>query len=269
MTTRLSPKTQNIPPSTSKRKRKDTSSAAGIEDNLDGLQSSGFDDDPKSSLKKLLGVIHRGQFGKSGVISKTKVGESGAPGTDNTPFVRGDYLPVDIPGTCDYTYYTGVLEVAKTLGALLSAFHNSLVTRFFANILEDHMAAVVTGHPAIGKSTFLVDFLLRRLNTKKATAVQFSTDFYIIFDDAGAMVRPLDSHPDSRWNNCWALADTNLNREIPCASDFDIAAAFVIMASSLAPKIQKQWVKQKDILYVRPDRITEDNGPLEASPPGI
>ncbi|VDC03231.1 unnamed protein product [Peniophora sp. CBMAI 1063] len=107
---------------------------------------------------------------------------------------------------------------------------------------------VVTGHPGIGKTSFLYYLLLQRLGAKCATALQVEPDYFFIFDSEGAAVLPnvtADLRPeevDVRLAKCWALSDTNSLLRQPCAA-FLMSAERVIQAASPGRNPWKDWIK--------------------------
>ena len=97
--------------------------------------------------------------------------------------------------------------------------------------------------PCLGKTTFLYYVLLHRLELKLPTAIQLSKHKYFIFDEHGAVVRPINTE-DLRLKTCWALADSNILVTHPCG-DFLSMAPFIVQTTSLKEERWKEWVKQK------------------------
>ncbi|KAF9017595.1 hypothetical protein BDZ89DRAFT_960923 [Hymenopellis radicata] len=106
----------------------------------------------------------------------------------------------------------------------------------------DRQAFVVTGHPGIGKTTFLLYLLLYRFERKLSTAVQLSNDHYFIFDEHGARARQL-TYNDPRLQKCWALANSNNSLTQPCRV-FSSRAQRVIQITPPTPERWKEWAKQ-------------------------
>src|SRR6266545_641558 len=71
----------------------------------------------------------------------------------------------------------------------------------------------------LGKTVFLLYLLLYRLRLKCPTAVQFTSDKYIVFKSDGVFVCPMDSSID-HWvmvpAGCWCLTDGNAYVMQPC-----------------------------------------------------
>jgi hypothetical protein len=97
--------------------------------------------------------------------------------------------------------------------------------------------------PYLGKSTFLFYLLLRRLENRLPTAVQFDNEEYLIFDQNGPTLYPLSAAP-MRLRACWGLADINDQVTKPCAA-FGKYAQRVFQVTSPKPERWKEWSKQQ------------------------
>ncbi|KAJ7229167.1 hypothetical protein GGX14DRAFT_617124 [Mycena pura] len=104
-----------------------------------------------------------------------------------------------------------------------------------------YWAVVVTGHPGIGKTMFLIYLLLYRLEHKKPTAVQVTRDRYYVFDEQGVTAFRLDQFP-SRLQGCWALVDSNQYVIAPCAP-LTSRAKYVVLTTPPEPSRWKKWLK--------------------------
>jgi len=167
-----------------------------------------------------------------------------------------------------YVFFENINHVNRAIGNENSALDESLVVReeykilyqALENELKTIKAMVVTGQPGIGsyeswfssqsnadrylgKTTFLLYLLLRRLEKGLPTAIQLGAQYYFIFDQQGAEVCPL-MEGSGRLRKCWALVDSNNNVGQPCEV-FRNLANRVILASSLKPERYKKWIKQK------------------------
>jgi hypothetical protein len=60
----------------------------------------------------------------------------------------------------------------------------------------------------LGKSTFLLYLLLRRLENRLPTAIQLGAERYFLFDQEGPTTYPLSAVP-VRLEACWGLVDSN------------------------------------------------------------
>ncbi|KAJ7211279.1 hypothetical protein GGX14DRAFT_624105 [Mycena pura] len=112
-----------------------------------------------------------------------------------------------------------------------------------SEFLQRRYAAVVTGQPGIGKTTFLLYLLLERLRQKKPTAFQVKEDYFCLFDEKGAAIFNVKQMASERLRACWALADSNADLEKPCAR-FTSRAMVIVQASSPKPSRWKEWLKQ-------------------------
>ncbi|EIM82488.1 uncharacterized protein STEHIDRAFT_171389 [Stereum hirsutum FP-91666 SS1] len=154
-----------------------------------------------------------------------------------------------IPGDeFKYVCFEGVGGIAKTLQSSMS-LRDNLVERTEYRTLcgmlkaKESAGFVVTGHPGIGKTTFLLYLLLHRLQNRCPTAIQLDPNFYFIFDTFGAKLNHIEER-DPRLERCWALADSNALVEQPCPS-FQILAKCVVQTSSPNSKRWKSWITQK------------------------
>ncbi|KAF5326141.1 hypothetical protein D9611_000836 [Ephemerocybe angulata] len=162
-----------------------------------------------------------------------------------------------------YTCLSGMIKVAQFLGMPTEMQDVLLIRNEYLRLVEviAHVhnvklkgglcAVLVTGQPGIGlyqrKSAFLLYLLLHRLERKLPTAVQFSPDEYIIFDEEGANTIPsipLGSFRDRmRLDKCWALTDSSINLTRP--SDLFLGTPEVlIQTSSPKPREWRRWVDQ-------------------------
>ncbi|KAJ7216600.1 hypothetical protein GGX14DRAFT_550392 [Mycena pura] len=104
-----------------------------------------------------------------------------------------------------------------------------------------YWATVVTGHPGIGKTMFLIYLLLYRLERRSPTAVQITRDRYYIFDEQGVTAFRLDQFP-SRLRGCWGLVDSNQSVIAPC-DPLTSLAQYVVLTTLPEPTRWKQWLK--------------------------
>lgn len=108
--------------------------------------------------------------------------------------------------------------------------------------------------PYLGKSAFLFYLLLHRLERQLPTAIQLGLNGYFIFNEDGPAFHPLDVE-DSKLEECWALVDSNEHVFHPCEV-LGNRALRVIQASSPRPERWKEWIKQKEGLYIISDLPT-------------
>jgi len=183
---------------------------------------------------------------------------------DDEDSYLADKLRLDTPFR--YTYFKKIVLLRRALGDENSAQEETLVVReeydalnsALENVFAKVKAMVVTGQPGIGsyeswfssqsnadrylgKSTFLLYLLLRRLEKGLPTAIQLGAQYYFIFDQQGAGVFPLMER-SRRLRECWALVDSNDNVGQPCLV-FQQLAKRVILASSLKSERYKKWIK--------------------------
>ncbi|KAH9077736.1 hypothetical protein EDB83DRAFT_1509422 [Lactarius deliciosus] len=101
-------------------------------------------------------------------------------------------------------------------------------------------SVVVTGHPGIGKTSFLYYVLLRRLSSKSPTAFQLP-DGCILFDEDGP--QEFSRFP----KHTVALADsTATGMEPPCVAFQDAAKVYVRVIQTTSPALDnsKGWYKE-------------------------
>ncbi|OCH84926.1 hypothetical protein OBBRIDRAFT_785530 [Obba rivulosa] len=112
-------------------------------------------------------------------------------------------------------------------------------------------AFILTGQSGIGKTTFLIDLLIKRLQDKKPTAVQMNSDMFVLFSDRGVeyhstVGRTYDVLP----LGTWALTDSSEVVTLPC-TPFLQSRATIIQATSPAKHRWKEWGKQHEAdLYI-------------------
>ncbi|KAJ7223068.1 hypothetical protein GGX14DRAFT_540146 [Mycena pura] len=158
------------------------------------------------------------------------------------------------PVNLTYKVYSGITEVVEALimplstGRILVAREEYMFLRkqledMFAAIPLPHWAAVVTGHPGIGKTMFLVYLLLCRLESKSPTAVQVDNDQYYIFDEQGVSIFRLNQFP-TRLRRCWALVDSNESVVSPCTPCTRMAE-YVVLTTLPEPSRWKTWLKYR------------------------
>ncbi|KAJ7229177.1 hypothetical protein GGX14DRAFT_344985, partial [Mycena pura] len=161
--------------------------------------------------------------------------------------------PQGTPVNLTYTVYYGILEVLDALYMPQQSTGEVLVVRDEYLLLRTNLeerfakkprywAVVVTGHPGIGKTMFLIYLLLYRLEHKRPTAVQVTSDLYYIFDERGVTAFRLDQY-SSRLPGCWALVDSNQYVIVPCAP-LTSRAKYVVLTTPPEPKRWKAWLKQ-------------------------
>src|SRR5258706_2597686 len=185
---------------------------------------------------------------------------------DDEDSYLADKLRLDTPFR--YTYFEKFSFLRRALGDENSAQEEALVVREEYDALNSALesdfaevkAVVVTGQPGIGsyeswfssqsnadrylgKTTFLLFLLLRRLEKELPTAIQLDDQYYFVFDQQGAGVFPLMER-SRRLRECWALVDSNNNVGQPCLV-FQHLAKRVIQTSSPKPERYKEWIKQK------------------------
>ncbi len=113
----------------------------------------------------------------------------------------------------------------------------------------------------LGKTVFLLYLLLYRLRLKCPTAVQFTSDKYIVFKSDGVFVCPMDSSID-HWvmlpAGCWCLADGNAYVMQPCEpfARADLRTFLITLPSS---DRYKKWATQEEAKTVITDlpRVVE------------
>ncbi|KAI0687934.1 hypothetical protein C8T65DRAFT_526941, partial [Cerioporus squamosus] len=108
--------------------------------------------------------------------------------------------------------------------------------------LRTTKAIVVTGHPGIGKTVWLLDVLLHRLERKLPTAIYLSGDQFVVFNDEGATVRDARNRADLS-RDYWTLSDSNDDIHKPCRA-FQLSNARIILSTSPRPDRWKEWKKQ-------------------------
>ncbi|KAJ7211278.1 hypothetical protein GGX14DRAFT_624098 [Mycena pura] len=151
-----------------------------------------------------------------------------------------------------FTVYDDMKEVATALG--LSMFLPAIVIREEYKYLHGKLekksesvqrkyAAVVTGQPGIGKTTFLVYLLLQRLQQKKPTAFQVKMDHFCLFDEEGVALLTVKEPACKRLGACWALVGSNASLEKPCEL-FTSEAMVIVQTASPEPAKWKGWLKQ-------------------------
>ncbi|KAF9012133.1 hypothetical protein BDZ89DRAFT_963666 [Hymenopellis radicata] len=204
---------------------------------------------PLASETRSAAVLYGRAWGKSwphhvGTVYKTEIGQVNA---DDELYFDGG-----VDGITDSFTYDCLDDVGKATAALwmIMGFSDILVVReeydyydLVRMMLErsGHQALVVTGHPGIGKTTFLIYLLLYRLERKLPTAVQLSNDHYFIFDEHRARARQL-TYNDPRLQKCWALANSNNSLTQPCRV-FSSRAQRVIQITPPTPERWKKWAK--------------------------
>ncbi|KZV59176.1 hypothetical protein PENSPDRAFT_660115 [Peniophora sp. CONT] len=152
-----------------------------------------------------------------------------------------------------YNCIQGVARVVSALQVQSPLSDNVIIRKEYELLFEslttgrlrdETQSVVVTGHPGIGKTTFLLLLLLLRLSEKRPTALQLNTDWYFIFNDDGVVVRPL-GFVDVDLRKCWALVDSNGGITMP-DSALSKNAIRVIHTASLRLRRWKKWSTQHD-----------------------
>ncbi|KIM30455.1 hypothetical protein M408DRAFT_285817 [Serendipita vermifera MAFF 305830] len=211
-------------------------------------------------LQNAASAIHADTWGKQwpkseGTIYKTEIDhETGSVDDDEIYGLADKFI---IPPHFKYRYFTKIRRLKTALYTYPGNVDDDvLVVReeyeTLRQALEDDSnhtrSIVVTGHPGIGKSTFLLYLLLHRLERKLPTAVQFGAYYYLIFDKRGARVNSLND-PDPRLGECWALTDSNNNVIQPC-EPFQNLAERVILASPPERERWREWIKQENGCWI-------------------
>jgi hypothetical protein len=95
--------------------------------------------------------------------------------------------------------------------------------------------------------------LIRRLQDKLPTAIQWHPDFFILFDNQGAhLYGTAGGMRDKLPQDAWALSDSSATLVQPCAA-FQESKAFLIQTTSPASHRWKTWAK-----YLRADVYVMD-----------
>ncbi|TFK82894.1 hypothetical protein K466DRAFT_529784 [Polyporus arcularius HHB13444] len=123
--------------------------------------------------------------------------------------------------------------------------------------LRRDKAIVVMGHPGIGKTVFLLQLLLHRLEHKLPTAIHLFGEYLVVFNDEGATIRGAKDIIQLASDH-WALSDSNDSIEKPCGA-FRRSAARIIQASSPRPDRWEEWTKQRTASII----VTDLPRPLE------
>ncbi|KAI9572496.1 hypothetical protein HD554DRAFT_1546856 [Boletus coccyginus] len=107
--------------------------------------------------------------------------------------------------------------------------------------------AYVVGQPGIGKTLFLVYFLVMRLGQKQPVALQFlnGRDFYALFKDNVEFHQLDDQDPLFEYPFLWALCDSNKSVTTPSEIFLNKRNHVrVILTTSPKPSRWKEWGKQ-------------------------
>ncbi|KAF8509069.1 hypothetical protein BU17DRAFT_99245 [Hysterangium stoloniferum] len=105
-------------------------------------------------------------------------------------------------------------------------------------------AFLVTGHPGIGKSLFLLYLLFRRLEEQEPVALQIDADEFVLFSMNGVSLH--SGKASSAYDipkGAWALSDSWGELLGPCNA-FRTPRAHVIHTSSPSSRRWKEWKKQ-------------------------
>ncbi|KZW02392.1 hypothetical protein EXIGLDRAFT_829282 [Exidia glandulosa HHB12029] len=147
-----------------------------------------------------------------------------------------DTLSLEILGKSEEPYYL-----------VKRAEYQFLLDALTLGRLSKIPAVIITGHPGIGKSFFLLFLLLYRLENRLPTALQFHDSHYFIFDEYGGTAVSVLSR-DKRLTKCWALIDSNDLVKIPCGP-LKTAERNILAAS---PKMDrwKSWRKHAKASYI-------------------
>lgn len=108
-----------------------------------------------------------------------------------------------------------------------------------------------------GKTVFLLQLLLYRLEHKLPTAIHLFGSYLVVFNDEGATVRGAGDIIELA-SDYWALSDANDSIEKPCEA-FRRSAARIIQASSPRPDRWNEWTKQRTARII----VTDVPRPLE------
>ncbi|RDX40177.1 hypothetical protein OH76DRAFT_1490510 [Lentinus brumalis] len=150
----------------------------------------------------------------------------------------------------EYTCLHNMHSVVRACGGFVPSLQDILVIRpeyiwlretIETGYLQTVKAVIVTGHPGIGKTVWLLYLLLHRLERKLPTAIHLFGDTFVIFDDNGATVRDAEDYVQMT-NDYWALSDANITIRQPCLA-FQGSEARIILASSPRPDRWKEWKK--------------------------
>ncbi|KAF6749584.1 hypothetical protein DFP72DRAFT_852446 [Ephemerocybe angulata] len=154
--------------------------------------------------------------------------------------------------------YNCLLEMDRVAKAISSPIekHNSLLilkeypelaTAIASYKATGANAVLVTGQRGIGKSAFLLYLLLQRLEHRQPTAVQFTHNEYIIFDEEGPTTVDLTRAPlpmeRRRLSKCDALTDSNTNLIAP-SDPFLNTPELLVQTSSPRGEGSHEWVIQ-------------------------
>ncbi|KAI0692191.1 hypothetical protein C8T65DRAFT_762459 [Cerioporus squamosus] len=138
----------------------------------------------------------------------------------------------------------------KACGGLTPTVKDVLVTRpeyvwlrdtIETGYLRTTKAIVITGHPGIGKTVFLLQLLLHRLEQRLPTAIHLKGRHLVVFNQEGATIWGVEDTIEMT-RDYWALSDSNNNIVEPCEA-FQSSDARIIQASSPKPSRWKDWTK--------------------------
>ncbi|KAI0290640.1 hypothetical protein B0F90DRAFT_1784429 [Multifurca ochricompacta] len=104
---------------------------------------------------------------------------------------------------------------------------------------------VITGHPGLGKTCFLLYLLFYCLSDGRPTALQIVPECFVLFTDSGPEVY---SHVSIKLpDETLALADSNAENPLPCHSFLRASKkhdAFIVQTSSPDQRRYKAWSKE-------------------------
>ncbi|KIM25413.1 hypothetical protein M408DRAFT_26200 [Serendipita vermifera MAFF 305830] len=196
---------------------------------------------PITPLQRAASAFYAETWGKQwpqleDTIYKTEIDDGTGSVDDDEIYGLADKL--FIPPHLKYRYFTKIRHLKTTLhidpgkvadDVLVVREEYETLRRVLEDDFKNLRSIVVTGHPGIDKSTFLLHLLLHRLEKKLPTAVQFGARNYFIFDKQGAKVNSLD-YRDPRLGECWGLTNGN-NDILQLCETFRKVAKRVILVS--------------------------------------
>ncbi|TFK46876.1 hypothetical protein OE88DRAFT_1739204 [Heliocybe sulcata] len=218
-------------------------------------------------------------WGKAWATEQKSLSPSDWPSDDDVQ-MDDDFAdpPKEVDHSFAYTCYTGIERLNNVLPLGLEcdtiverAAYKELTALIGGVLLEGRFKRfVVTGHPGIGKTIFLVYLFLHRLSRCQPVAIQGPRETYYIFNSEGVTMAVDTGRHDRRLRDCWALADSNADIIQPCSA-FRLSALCVVQTTAPEPQRFKEWSKQqKTRMFVMPlpglneiMAVIKENGPAE------
>ncbi|KAJ7499479.1 hypothetical protein FB451DRAFT_1015006 [Mycena latifolia] len=207
--------------------------------------STTFGSLPAFAFHRQAQIVHKKAWGHSwprrrNTVKQAEIGQMG----------DGDELYVDggITDHLDYWCLDGIRQIAQALAAPINMQDILVIREEYESILAmlDRYPSklfVITGHPGIGKTTFLVLLFLYRLERRLPTAIQLHKSLYFIFDEHGATVHNAADLFNARLQKCWALCDSNALTSQPCEA-IQSCADRIVLTTSPKPEKWKELRKQ-------------------------